>query len=252
MDSRSCQISPSGEFVAQQASSDPALGQSNPVARYFPHRALGYQCNPFRALTADEEATLAVLPPEVVDAYAGSSAHLQIMGEKGRGKSATLHGLAARAEDCGLRVAYEYLPEGQDCFDTDLQGLDLFILDEAQRLSRSERARLLESPPRLIVSSHADLAADFKRHGLPLRSIRLGNLGPGHVRAVLDGRLDHFALGGRPRAALSEDAYAWLTATFGDDLRSTIALLYEAFQALAGPKVVDTGYLAATAADLRA
>jgi hypothetical protein len=216
--------------------------------RYFPFRTVGYQCNPFRALTVDEEATLAVLPPQVLDAYTQSSTHLQIMGEKGRGKSATLHGLAARAEESGLRVAYEYLPEGQKRFLTDLHGLDLFVLDEAQRLSRSERARLLESPPHLIVSSHADLSADFRRHHLPLRSIRLGNLGPGHVRAVLDGRLDHFALGDRPRAALSEDAYAWLTATFGDDLRSTITLLYEAFQSLDGPSTVDAARLAGVAA----
>ena len=219
-------------------------GGNGPSNRYFPLRVVGYQCNPFRALTADEEATLAVLPSEVFEAYAESSAHLQIMGEKGRGKSATLHGLVGRAESDGLRVAYEYLPEGKDRFDTVLHGLDLFVLDEAQRLSRRERSRLLQSAPRLIVSSHADLATNFKHHGLPLRSIRLGNLGPGHVRAVLDGRLEHFALDDRPRAALSEDAYAWLAATFGDDLRSTIALLYEAFQSLDGPYTVDAARLA--------
>jgi hypothetical protein len=72
-----------------------------------------------------------------------------------------------------------------------------------------------------------------------LRTIRLGNFGPEHARLVIERRLEHFALGGQPRATLTPDAYAWLAATFGDDLRATIHLLYEAFQALAEPIPID-------------
>jgi hypothetical protein len=63
------------------------------LSGYFPFRAIGYACNPFRALSLDEEATLAVLSPAVIAAFQGSADHVQILGEKGRGKSATLHGL---------------------------------------------------------------------------------------------------------------------------------------------------------------
>ena len=209
---------------------------------YFPHRAIGYACNPFRALSIDEEAALAVLPPAVLDAFEGSSAHLQILGERGRGKSATLLGLAAHAESGGLRVAYEYLPEDADRFQADLATLDLFVLDEAQRLGRRERSRLLDAASgklRLVVSSHANLSAAFARQRLPLQTIRLGGLGAEHARSVIERRLEQFALGDRPRATLASDAFAWLAATFGDDLRATITLLYEVFQALSEPVAVD-------------
>jgi hypothetical protein len=218
--------------------------------RYFPHRAAGFACNPFRALGEAEEAHLAILPPAVLDAFEGSGDHLQILGENGRGKSTALRGLAALAEERGLRVAFEYLPERTARFGTDPRGLDLFALDEAQRLDRRERSRLLAglqagarpdgaAVPRLVVSSHADLAPLFARHYLPLTSIRLSDLGAEHTRAVLDGRLAAFALGDRPHATLSEDAHAWLAARFGDDLRAAIWLLYEAFQVLRAPEVVD-------------
>jgi hypothetical protein len=235
-------------------------------SRYFPFRAIGYECNPFRALTVDEEAALTVLPAAVLDEFHGSGTHLQILGDMGRGKSATLLGLLGQAESSGLRVAYAYLPEGADRFQTDLGNLDLFILDEAQRLSRRERHRLLEAPPpsplpialeraslaqtsgfRLVLSSHADLTADFARHQQPVRTVRLESLGPEHARAVIERRLHHFALGDRPRATLTPDAHAWLTATFGDDLRATLALLYEAFQTLTAPVPVDAERLRAAA-----
>jgi hypothetical protein len=57
--------------------------------------------------------------------------------------------------------------------------------------------------------------------------------------------LEQFALGDRPRATLTPDAYAWLAATFGGDLRATIALLYEAFQALTEPVAIDADGLRA-------
>jgi len=246
--------------------------------RYFPLRAVGYACNPFRALSVDEEAVLAVLPEVVTAAFDSSGVHLQILGEQGRGKSATLLGLAARAESAGRRVAYTYVPEGTDRFQTDLAELDLFVLDEAQRLSRRERGRLLDAAsagdapppnrltlprwpqppdplprtrargsrgdargdgPRLILSSHADLAADFARRGLTLRTVRLESLGAEHTRAVIERRLAHFALADRPRATLTPDAYAWLAATFGDDLRTILGLLYEAFQQVREPLALN-------------
>jgi len=225
------------------------MPQPDAASRYFPHRAIGYACNPFRALTVDEETTLAVLPAAVHEAFEGSRAHLQILGEQARGKSATMLGLVARAEVNALRVAYEYLPDGDDRVRTDVARLDLFVLDEAQRLNRRGRGRLLDAAAngrlRLLLSSHADLISEFEQRRLPVRTIRLGGLGPVHARAVIERRLERFALGDRPRATLTPDAYAWLAATFGDDLRATITLLYEAFQALTEPVAVDADHLRA-------
>ena len=89
------------------------------------------------------------------------------------------------------------------------------------------------------------MTSDFQKHGLPLHTVRLGRLGPAHARAVLERRLEHFALAGRARATLTNDAYEWLAATFGDDLRATIALLYEVFQTLRDPEAVTATHVRA-------
>src|SRR5262249_26539331 len=111
---------------------------------YFPFHALGFRSNPFRALTDEEWAEIVVLPPELAAAAAEAEArggHLQILGDRGRGKTSALLGLAAAQRQAGKRAAYEYLPEGRDSFRTALAGLDVFLLDEAQRLNGAEQRR---------------------------------------------------------------------------------------------------------------
>ena len=50
---------------------------------FYPFDALGFQCNPFRSLTRQEAADLAVLPDELPGILAQRFTHLQILGDKG-------------------------------------------------------------------------------------------------------------------------------------------------------------------------
>jgi hypothetical protein len=137
---------------------------------YFPFHALGYRSNPFRALTDEEWADIVVLPGVVIEAASGAG-HLQILGELGHGKTSTLLGLAQQFRRSGLSVAYEYLPIGHDSFTSTLTSLDVFLLDEVQRLRPNERRRLLAATAsglRLVVGSHEDLTPLFNRADPPI------------------------------------------------------------------------------------
>ncbi|MBM4425097.1 MAG: hypothetical protein FJ030_17245 [Chloroflexi bacterium] len=203
---------------------------------YFPFHTLGLRCNPFRALTDDEWAQVAVLPDAVRGAAATGFDHLQILGPLGHGKTTALLALTARFRNEGARAAYEYLAEGETRFTADLRELDLFALDEAWRLDESERARLfslISKGLRLVVSSHDDLSPTFARRGLSLTTVRLGPPGLDHLSTVLNRRLAFFALDpNAPGLAFTPDAARHLRERFGGNLRAAEYFLYEVFQGL--------------------
>ena len=217
---------------------------------YFPFHALGFRSNPFRALTDEEWAAIVVLPEAVLRAVAGGG-HLQVLGEMGCGKTSTLLGLAQHFRHEGRVAAYEYLPIGQDTFKLALAGLELFLLDEVQRLRPRERRRLLIAAHgglRLILGSHEDLTPLFAGAGLSLSTVRLEAAGPAHLETVLARRLDYFALPDRqPRVTLDPSAARYLEATFGNNLRAMERFLYEVFQRLDAPVALSAERLKAMA-----
>lgn len=223
---------------------------------YFPFHALGFRCNPFRVLTDDEWADIAVLPGAVASVVESGFAHLQVLGALGHGKTTTLLGLAARFRQDGRRVAYEYLPEGQPQFHTSLSGLDVFLLDETQRLNRGERDRLLSAVQHarggltLVLSSHDDLGPLFAKRGLSLTTVHLDEAAsPDHLGLVLARRLSYFALDkNAPGVILTPDAVRYLHETFGGNLRAIQYFLYEVFQRLKGKGAISADYLRAEAA----
>ena len=197
------------------------------------HR-LGFRCNPYRTLADDEWVEVAVLPEEVSRVLRVGGAHLQVLGAAGRGKSTTLRALAARLGDEGRRTRYEYLPEGQSSFTSEMRGLELFCLDEAQRLAPGERSRLMAGARdlRLVLGSHEDLTGLFQRAELSLATACLDRASDAHFRAVLERRLEYFALPGAARVSFTPGAMQRLWERFGSDLRSAERLLYELFQRL--------------------
>jgi hypothetical protein len=217
---------------------------------YFPFHALGFRSNPFRALTDEEWAAIAVLPDEVLQT-AASGGHLQVLGELGRGKTSTLLGLAEKFRHAGCAVAYEYLLIGQKTFKNRLSGLDVFLLDEAQRLRPDERRRLLTAARgglRLILGSHEDLTALFNHAGLSLSTVRLGASAPAYLASILSRRLDYFALpNSKPSVTLDPSAVPYLEAAFGTNLRAMERFLYEVFQQLDEPVILTADLLKALA-----
>ena len=198
------------------------------VNPYFPFHAIGYKCNPFRTLTDDEWSEIAILP-EAILAAANTSTRMQILGALGRGKTTTLMGLQSHLKRAGKRVAYEYIPEGQTRFNTSLDDLEIFLLDEAQRIKNFPKVLNLREV-RLIFTSHQDFTSHFAHYNLSLTTIELDTMTPDHLRRVIEKRLAYFALDGSRSTHFADEAIMYLYEKFGSDLRGVERCLYEVFQ----------------------
>jgi hypothetical protein len=213
---------------------------------YFPFHDLGFRANPFRALEDDEWADVVVLTASAIQAT-DAGGHIQVLGERGHGKTSTLLGLQAHLRRSGQAASYEYLPEGEEVFHSKLDGMDVFLLDEGQRLNLAERARLLregKSGRRLILGSHEDLTGLFAAAELPLATLLPETASLAHLQAVLARRLAYFALAPEaPAVTLDDTAVAYLAETFGGDLRAMQWFLYEVFQALRRPGTISAAEL---------
>ena len=229
------------------------------ASKYFPHLSAGFRSNPFRALTDSEWSDCAIVSEEVEAAFRYSRSHIQLLGGMGAGKTTTLLGLGRLAEGDGIRADYEYIADGQSRFSTDLAVCGLVFLDEAQRLSQLELARLLNwctgpahgsgrRAVRLVFASHRDLTTQFRRRGLPLATFSVDRLPLAGWRAFLDARLASIALPGRPHATISDAAVALLAQEFGANRRAAVAFLYEIFQQLRAPVIVDAANVRAASA----
>ena len=235
---------------------------------HFPH--IGYRRNPFGALTDAEWTAIAVLPPAIERILADGFEHLQILGPMGIGKSTTLLALqswfqnqnlqrkgaetqrglkeksAPSAKSAVKKMVYEYLPEGQRYFVTETKGLDVFLLDEAQRLNWWQRRKLMKVADhlRLIISSHEDLTPLFARKGLTLTSVDLsGEMDVEWITAVIHKRLAYFAIPNQPHATLTPVAITYLIETFGQNLRQMEYFLYEVWQQLDDTQFMDAARL---------
>ena len=203
--------------------------------RFFPFQRIGFECNPFRSLTREEVPRLAIIPEEVKKECWESADHLQILGAAGSGKTTLLLGIYGGEYWDDQVPGYEYLGEGDQSYQTDMQALDVFLLDEAQRLDRTSLHRLITKAnegTRLIISSHRDLSNEFRRDGLKLRSVVIKTHSRVQISDILLKRLFYFSLGDFPKVNFTGDAIDFLYQTFGSDIRSMMDLLYEVFQDL--------------------
>lgn len=215
---------------------------------YFPFYKLGLQRNPFGTLTPDEWFAVTVLPQPVEAALADGFEHLLVLGDKGRGKSTTLRWLETYYRKQGYQTAYERIPRWQWYYTTDMQPLDVFVLDEAQRLQPWTEWRLFRQrgARRLIVGSHRDITVLFRMQGLNVTTVRLNRTASrGRLAQILERRLAVFALDGEPGVQFSEAAVDMLWSRFGSDLRSMNFHLYEVFEQLQQPGDITPQELAA-------
>lgn len=220
---------------------------------FFPHKKLGFQRNPFSALAKQEWCDTAFLPSQLSYNFLESQSHLQLIGQVGSGKSSLLHYGAAILQTNGLRVRYEYIPEGQRRFLSDLGEVDLFLLDEAQRLSWWEKRRWLRwaalPRKRTLFATHQDLSGWFGKRGLILTLFDVETaVSPQTYAQWLNTRLNYFALTQPPAVQFTPESSQFLFETFGADIRAAEYFLYEVFQDLETAVLITPAILTAAMA----
>jgi len=215
-----------------------------PQETFFPYQTIGLRANPFRALTRAEWERLAFLPPDVEQAYQTGGC-MQILGEKGQGKTSALLALRREADRQGLVCRYEYLSEGVRRFSLDLQSLDVALLDEAQRLTGRELSRLVKAVKRtrsqLVLATHTDVRRHFMRQAIPIRTLQL-KVNLEGTRRLVTGRLLNASQQDNPTHSLSAQALAYLVEQF-PTYREMQAFLYEVFVRLPPPGLIERGLL---------
>ena len=204
---------------------------------YFPMWRLGYRCNPFRTLTREEWRELAVLPEGLHTLIHSLPPLTQILGDQGRGKTSALLALEREINHRGWPVAYEYLPPGTKRYTQDPSDLQVFLLDEAQRLSRRSLKKLLKMVSanphtkfRLIISTHADLTGLTLAHGISIQTLTLSEPSPEFIQSLIELRLCFFESPGHQGVRLAPNAESIIRSYCGSDLRLLEKLLYEVYQ----------------------
>ncbi len=216
--------------------------------RSFPD--IGFQCNPFRAMTREEWIRAAIIPETVRRAIAAGG-HIQLLGDAGSGKTSSLLALGDQFRIAGMRSRYEYIPRKEKSYRTKTDGVEIFLLDEAQRLSRggflssNEMARLLDAAKngvRLILGTHEDLSGAFRSRGISPVTVTLAAPAAEELALLLQRRLNQFSL--KPiHTKFSPEAADWLRSEFGANLRTMEYFLYDYFQAERPEGLIDVGPL---------
>jgi hypothetical protein len=204
---------------------------------FFPIWRLGYRCNPFRTLTREEWHELALLPEGLKPILDTLPPLTQILGEQGRGKTSALIGLAREYGGRGWKAAYEYLPPGSKRYKHNLKDIQIYLLDEAQRLSPQWRGKLFrhfsngdQIKLHLILSSHEDLSGTIEDIGLDVLTIVLEQHKPSFIQALIEHRLNYFERPGSQGVRLTAEALGIVIDCCNSNLRRLEELLYEVYQ----------------------
>ena len=193
----------------------------------LPFNNLNLRFNPFRELTYQEKANLAVVKVESFAKRLGSSCFaLQFLGKKGRGKTTHLLALQKYFSDS----LYIYYPENGP--KPKVNKSPLLFLDETQRFKPKERMRIWQRKTTFVVGTHQDHSEEFAKAGLEYESVILEGLSETKLANIIKLRLEHARRSKGNIPYLDEYAIKKLIERFDDNIRSIEDYLYEVFQDL--------------------
>jgi hypothetical protein len=219
----------------------------NPVSNsFFPFEQLGLHRNPFGTLQMQEWATLAIVP-QTVETVFQQNTHIILGGKKGRGKTSLLLALQQRLAFRGQQTARERLPRLMSMYRTEIESLDVFVLDEAQRLHPRGWWSLLwqaRRGTRLLLASHVNVSWLFHLAGIPYFYLIVEQIiTPEHIAAVHNRRIAYFTLAGYTPMTLTDEATRYLWQHYGTNLRAQESLLYDVFQQIQQPESITAAHL---------
>lgn len=194
----------------------------------LPFVNLNLRRNPFGELTAAERTALAVVDSsEVLQHLALERAAVQVVGEKGYGKTTHLLSLAIHFSG----HAYIHIPEDQRVV-IPAAGDPLFI-DEAQRLTLFQRLQVFRSNRKLILGTHADFQKKLRRAGRPVMTIAADRFtNASRVHNLLNARIEFARRGPGPIPSITLKTAAELFTQFGSNIRGMEHSMYHTFQQL--------------------
>ena len=194
----------------------------------LPFLYLNLHRNPFGELTVAERTRLAIVECDVALQHLKSPRSvIQIIGEKGYGKTTHLLALAAQfAEN-----AYVHIPEGQRVA-LPATGEPLFI-DEAQRMTFMQRWQTFRSQRRLILGTHTNFEQTLRRSGRQVLTIAADQFtDASRVQNLLNARIEFTRREAGPIPKITQATAAELFRQFGSDIRSIEHSMYLTFQQL--------------------
>jgi hypothetical protein len=192
-----------------------------------PYARFNLRRNPFGELTRQERAELAVVDMAPwLELLGQPDAAIQFLGPRGNGK--TTHLLAL--ERSLPSATYVYLPEDEPL--PPIPDQRPLLIDEAQRLTASQRRRAFRVGGPLALGTHDDLNADLRRYGFT-RVITVDvarTHSPHHLADLLNRRIEASRLGNAsvPRVDLTHAVT--LLRNWGTNIRQIEQHLYDQFQ----------------------
>jgi Cdc6-like AAA superfamily ATPase len=214
--------------------------------QYFPSWKQGYRCNPFRTLTRQEWGDLALLAPSFLPVLDQQTPLVQILGEKGYGKTSLLMALTRHFEQQGEPVTYVYIETASQSIPPLSRYAEILLIDEAQRLSKPAMLGLFRSlesethkSQRLIFTSHVDLTQVADEHNLKIASYNLPAYTFAFIRQIIAARLEYFSIPGETTVQLSPAALEELFHHTHANLRELESVLFELFQTWENGELID-------------
>jgi len=194
----------------------------------LPFFHLNLRRNPFGELTAAERTRLAIVECDAALQHLKSPRSvIQVVGERGYGKTTHLLALAAQfAEN-----AYVHIPEGQRAA-IPAQGEPLLI-DEAQRMTFVQQWKTFRSQRRLVLGTHSDFEPALRRAGRQVLTIAADQFTDAtRVQNLLNARIESVRRDAGSIPQISQGTAAELFKQYGSDIRSIEHSMYLTFQQL--------------------
>ena len=206
----------------------------SPSRPTLPFVHLNLRFNPFGELPLKYRAELAVIDlPPLLNHLERPRAVLQLIGDKGRGK--TTHLLRLKA--CFPGAGYVHFPEDERPPVPDGNPL---ILDEAQRIPWWQRRQLFQRPVPLILGTHRDFTRQLRRMGRDVKTIMAGEkTDRKRLDEIFRQRIEFARRDSGPIPSVPLATIDKLVDRYGDDIRAIEGHLYDLFQHLEGPSHVE-------------
>lgn len=196
------------------------------VVEILPFAVLNLRWNPFGEVPECDRGALTVPRFDVATEAArlAEPGHaIELVGERGRGKSMHLRALHDRYPDTPVtRIdpgERPPIPEARVVF-----------VDESQQLDGRALRRLLSRRASFVLATHASHAGELRRAGLAFRSVAVGASEGPHLRAIVARRLEWARRGPGPLPAVADALLESLLSRHGDDARAIEDELYDHFQ----------------------